>query len=119
MSEKIRKMLTAMADDPRLLERLKSEPEAVAREFNLDSAETARLTRSDFLMVVAHNPLIETVSIMQTTSPITITKHFQFESGDPYPRTLEDLSRERLLELVQRILVEPEYANRVRTFLKL
>jgi hypothetical protein len=121
MSDKIRDILKAIADDSKLLDRLVREPKAVAKEFKLNRAESARLAHSDILIASAHNPLLEIAGWTWTaqTIHITITKNPQKNSGDPNPLTLEELSHERLVAIAQRILVEPDYAARVRAFLRL
>lgn len=119
MSDKIRKVLKALIKDPRSLERLISEPKAIAKEFKLNRAETTRLEHSDLVIAVTRNPLLETPGILQTTHPITITAgtpHIP-DSVDPQPKSLEDLPHERLLEVANRILADPAYAARVRAFL--
>jgi len=120
MSDKIRNILKEVADNPSLLQRLIREPKEVAKEFELDGDETARLAHSDVLIAAARNPLVEIAGTTQTTSPITITvTRPEFDTGYPNPLDLHDLSYERLVEVTQRILAEPDYAARVRAFLKL
>lgn len=121
MSDKIRNILKSVSEDPNLLQRLISQPKAIAEEYKLDRDETARLAHSNVLIAAAHNPLVETVLTTQTTSPITITvtTGLQFDTGYPNPLDLHELPYERLVEVAHRILVDPEYAARVRTFLNL
>lgn len=66
------------------------------------------------------NPFVEVGLRMQTTRPITITgRRITRDTGDPDPLKLEDLSQERLIEVTRRVLTQPDYAARVRAFLRL
>jgi hypothetical protein len=119
VSNKIRNILSAAADDPNVLQQLIRDPKAIAKEFKLNRAEAARLLHSDVLVSVAKNPLLDIAGKTETIPiTVTVTRHHQMDSGDPEPFTLEELSHERLVEVTQRILAEPDYAARVRAFLK-
>jgi hypothetical protein len=115
MSQNVRQILKAAAEDSELLRQLRDDPKAVAQQFQLSDAERERLERSDLLIASAVNPLAETLGNTTTTGPITITA----QTPATLPRTLEELSHERLIEVTQRILIDPNYAAQVRAFLGL
>ena len=120
MVNKVRSVVKAISEDAALLREFLNDPAAVADRFDLSEADRARLIRSDLLVTRAINPLVK-VDVFQTTRPITITGHppgASINSGDPIaPQTLEELSHDDLLEVTRRVLVDAEYASRVRAFL--
>jgi hypothetical protein len=65
------------------------------------------------------NPLAQ-VDGTQTLDPITITvtKNGRFISGDPPPTKLEELSKEQLIKLVNRVVTDQKFAAQVRTLLR-
>ncbi len=114
MSEKLRQVLKTMSQDSELLQQLRENPQEVVDRFELSPAESQRLEHSDRLFSLVNNPLVESNSTI-TLHTITIT------SSPPAaaPCSLEELSQERLVEITQRVLMDAEYAARLRAFLGL
>jgi hypothetical protein len=114
MSEKLRQVLQTMSQDSELLQQLRENPQEVVDRFELSPAESQRLEHSDRLFSLVNNPFVESNNTI-TLHTITIT------SSPPVaaPCSLEELSQERLVEITQRILMDAEYAARVRAFLGL
>jgi hypothetical protein len=114
MSEKLRRVLKTMSQDSELLQQLRENPQEVADRFELSAVELQRLEHPDRLVSLANNPLVEPDG--------TITLHTITITGTPpvvVPHSLEELSQERLVEITQRILMDAEYAARLRAFLGL
>jgi hypothetical protein len=127
MTDHLRRMLRAVSDDSELLQQLLEDPCATAKRFDLSDEELAHLQRSTVLLALSRNPLDELEDAI-TLPPITITASPPFTmtttpitiTGDAAaPRSLENLPRDRLVKLVKRILVDDDYAARVRAFLAL
>lgn len=113
MSEKIRQILQAVSADSAVLQQLRENPQELADKYDLSAADRERLERSDQLIAIVRNPFVESDTTTITLGTITIT-------GTPpkvLPRTLEELSPERLIEVTKRILADPDYAARVRAFI--
>lgn len=110
--DKVRDVLRSAARDPETLRQLREDPGGLRERFGLDEREVAALDRADVL-VVGTIP----GGLLQTTSPITITvtTHRAFDSGDPpFSFPLEDMDSDRLAAVLQRVLVDPGFAARVR-----
>jgi hypothetical protein len=69
MSERLRRVLKAVTDDPDVLRQLREDPQALASRFDLSDDERQRLQRSDLLITFVDQLQGGT----QTTTPITIT----------------------------------------------
>jgi hypothetical protein len=123
-SERIHEVLRVVSQDSEALRQLRDEPAALADRFDLTNTERSRLEHSDVLVAFAQNPLRVGVDGSNTqTIKVTITHTARVddgESGPPFnPLTLEELSYEHLIQITRRILVDPEFATRVREFLDL
>ncbi|TMJ01154.1 MAG: hypothetical protein E6G97_17560 [Alphaproteobacteria bacterium] len=117
MPTQLRGALRKVIGDPRLLKLLRNDPKALASELKLSAADAKALASADVLINTIHNPLDGTT----TTNPITITitkvGHIS-NSGDPAIK-LTDLSKERLIQVLERTLVDQHYAGSLRSFLRL
>jgi RNase adaptor protein for sRNA GlmZ degradation len=107
-------LIDAVAEDPEMLEALREEPEYIAEEFDLDGEELEALVRADQLLVEGvDNPLVA----VKTYTYDTGTSGSGELSFDP--DTLEDLPRERLVDLTREVLVDDEYRAEVRDYVDL
>jgi hypothetical protein len=131
MTEHLRDVLKAIAEDPEVLELIAEDPDGFAARFGLDDDQLRRLRGTTILVRRDRNPLLElgdpttlppvTIighpQITFTTEPITIT--ITAADAPTGPQTLYELSHEQLVQLAQRVLTDDGFAQRVRTFLKL
>jgi hypothetical protein len=68
MSEKLRRVLKAVADDPEVLRQLREDPQALADRYDLADEERERLQRSDLLIAA-----VEQLQGGTQTIAVTIT----------------------------------------------
>ncbi|WP_406856537.1 hypothetical protein ABEG18_02590 [Alsobacter sp. KACC 23698] len=114
---KLRDLLRKIASDPADLQLLRDNPKKLAEKHSLSAKDIQALSSADLLIRFPKNPL----GPMQTTNPITITvtrKGSFHGSGDP-PTRLDQIEKERIIELFERSLVDRDFAENLRSFLKL
>ncbi|MGB0522853.1 MAG: hypothetical protein ACPGJS_07825 [Flammeovirgaceae bacterium] len=115
MKNKIRKVLKAVAKDPSKLTDLKENPEKFGHSLELDKESIDALKSADLLLVSRPaNPLI-----MNSTQTITFTTGMTI-TGSPSMLDrvrLADLTKEELVTLVNRILVDQDHFQRVSNYL--
>lgn len=123
--DKVRNVLRSAARDPETLQALRDDPGTLKERFSLDDQDVVALRRADLLLVGAFptdavqtiSPITITGGTGQTTSPITITviTGQAFDSEEPvlsFP--LEEMDSEQLAAILHRVLVDPQFAARVR-----
>jgi hypothetical protein len=114
---KVRDLLRKIVSDPADLQLLRANPQKLAEKHGLSAKDLKALSSADLLIRFPKNPL----GPMQTTQPITITvtrKGSFHGSGDP-PTRLDQIEKEQIIELFERSLVDRDFAESLRTFLKL
>ncbi|WP_336345999.1 hypothetical protein [Halalkalicoccus ordinarius] len=114
MSQDTQAVINKISKNPEDLRLLRKDPEALGEKLGLKEREIQALQRSDLLLVGRpHNPLVA-----GSTTSYTFTTGSTITGDVDSPVRLEDLPKERLLEVTQRILQDPDYAERVQRFLK-
>ena len=133
MTERLRDVLNAIAEDPEVLKLITEDPDGFAARFGLEDDELQRLRRATILVRRDRNPLLELAGDPTTLPPVTLIGHPQITfttepitititAADPAPagpQSLYELNHEQLVQLAQRVLTDADFAERVRTFLRL
>jgi hypothetical protein len=110
-NSKMKEILKAVASESETLKLLKSSPEKLVKRFQLTEAELNALQSADMLVNIGgRNPLIATTTITFTTGS-TITAR--------PPRNLKDLTRDELELVLKNAILDRNYAEKLRRFLKL
>lgn len=114
MAEDIQRLVKEISEDAKAIRVLRDDPGKLAEEYDLDPDEITALRASDLLLVRRfRNPLVA-----NTTTTYTFTTGSTITAGQ-FPMHLDDLTKEQLVDITERVLIDDEYAKRVSRFLNL
>lgn len=119
-------MLEAAANESEVLTLLRENPQKLAERFGLGPEELHALRGSDLLLMrVQRDPLLRnstTTYTFDTGTTIGGTTTYTFDTGTTisrHPTRLEDLDKDRLIEVLRQTLTDPACARRLSDFLDL
>lgn len=142
-TQRMREIVRGIAETENGPQMLREDPKSLAKKLKLKSHEVAAIFSGDLQLVhSSSNPLAGTTTFTFTTGSTIIgnparlgnagrftrfgansTTTFTFDTGSTItattgPSRLEDLAQPELIRVLSQSLADPEFADRLRTFLR-
>ncbi|MGG4420161.1 hypothetical protein ABEW83_15160 [Bacillus subtilis] len=107
-SVRINQLFNDIANNSEVLRLLKEDPTEIGRRYSLNKNEMKALLSADLLLVKQpHHPLLK---IFKNT--------LTFETGSTITASIQDLSKEEIIEVLKHAINDDEYAKKLKDFFR-